>query len=83
MTEIREVGFRSWVKGVVNKPRNNARAVVHKLRDFVLFRLQASASPRKVAGDRLGTAFWRRSRSNEGDAGMPTVVRAAIVSNSL
>jgi hypothetical protein len=78
MTEVREVG----VIGVVNRPRNNARAVVQKLPNFVLFRSLPSASPREVAGDRLTTAFWRPSRSNESGAGMPAMVRAAIVSNS-
>lgn len=75
MTETRGVGFRSRVEGAENTSRNNARTVVQRLRTFVLFRWQASASPKQVAGNRLDGAFWRQSRANKGDAGTPSVVR--------
>jgi hypothetical protein len=68
MIETLGVGFRSWVEGVKNKSRNNARTVVHRLRTFVVLRRQASAGPKQVAGARLGAAFWRQSRANKGDA---------------
>jgi hypothetical protein len=76
-TEIRELGFRSWVEGAVNQPRSNARAVVHKLRNFVLFRWPAPTDTGEVAGHRLGTAISRQSRANGDCDG--TVVRVAIV----
>ena len=82
MTETRGVGFRSWVKGVENKSRKNARTVVHRAHTFLLFRWQASTSPKQVAGDRLGAAVWRQSRADEGDAGAPSVVCLGIVSSS-
>jgi hypothetical protein len=76
MTETRGGGFRSWVEGAENKPRSNARTVVHS-------RWSASAGLKQVAGDSLGAAFWRQRRANKGDAGTPSVVRPGIVSNSL
>jgi hypothetical protein len=83
MTETLGVGFRSWVEGVECKSRNNARTLVHRLQTFVLFRWQASGSPKQVARDRLGGAFWRQSRANKGDVGTPSVVFPGIISNSL
>ena len=83
MTETRGVGFRSWFKGVENKSRKNARTVVHRLHTLLLFRWQASTSPRQVAGDRLGAAVGRESRANEGDAGTASAVCLGIVSSSL
>jgi len=83
MTETPGVGFRSWVEGIENKFRNNARKVLHRLSTFALFRWQASGSPKQVAGDPLDAAFRRQSRATEGDTGTPSVVRPEIVSNSL
>jgi hypothetical protein len=83
MTETPGVGFRSWVEGIENNFRNKARTVLHRLSTFALFRWQASGSPKQVAGDPLGAAFWRQSRATKGDTETPSVVRPGIVSISL
>jgi hypothetical protein len=82
MTETPGVGFRLWFEGVENKFRNDARALVHRLRTFALSRWQASANSKLAAGDWLGAAFWRQSRADKGDAATPPLVREAIAADS-
>ena len=76
-TDSRGANLWSCLEGVLNKPRNNATAVVHKLRNLVLFRQPASTTEREVAGHLLSAAISSQSRPS-GDCGR-AVVLAAIV----